>query len=178
MPLIDQTYFHSSINIPNIDNIAVSENVMMFINEYETELLLDLLGLNLYQTYLANPLIQRFVDLTNGALYITKSGEHKKWKGLKNTIGSNKYSLIAYYVYFHISINTATTTTGIGEVFNKTDNANRVSPINKQAAAWNKMITWVYELYDFLEEKKSIYPEWQKAYCFEEHYTVINNMNL
>ena len=78
MPLIDQTYFHSSINIPNIDNIAVSENVMMFIDEYETELLLDLLGLNLYQTYLANPLIQRFVDLTNGALYITKSGEHKK----------------------------------------------------------------------------------------------------
>ena len=81
-------------------------------------------------------------------------------------------------MYFHISINTATTTTGIGEVFNKTDNANRVSPINKQAAAWNKMITWVYELYDFLEEKKSIYPEWQKAYCFEEYYTIINNMNL
>ena len=40
------------------------------------------------------------------------------------------------------------------------------------------MITWVYELYDFLEEKKSIYPEWQKAYCFEEYYTIINNMNL
>ena len=178
MNLIDTTYFHTSINIPNIDSISVSENVIMFIDEYEPELMLDLLGLNLYQTYLSNPSTQRFVELTNGTLYITKTGEHKKWKGLKNTIGSNKYSLIAYYVYFYITRNTATITTGIGEVLNKTDNANRVSPINKQVDAWNKMVRWIYELYDFLEEKKSIYPEWQKAYCFEENYRLINSMNL
>ena len=66
MNLIDTTYFHTSINIPNIDSISVSENVIMFIDEYEPELMLDLLGLNLYQTYLSNQLTQRFVELTNG----------------------------------------------------------------------------------------------------------------
>ena len=71
MNLIDTTYFHTSINIPNIDSISVSENVIMFIDEYEPELMLDLLGLNLYQTYLSNQLTQRFVELTNGTLYLS-----------------------------------------------------------------------------------------------------------
>ena len=153
---------------------------MVFLIQNEQELKVQTSQLTKAQTQFAKENISVAGSMDQAGIRIGRLREEDVYKrqGLKNTIGSNKYSLIAYYVYFYITRNTATITTGIGEVLNKTDNANRVSPINKQVDAWNKMVRWIYELYDFLEEKKSTYPEWQKAYCFEENYRLINSMNL
>lgn len=170
MTLIDKTYFHTNINIPNLDSSYISENLNNFIIEYEPEILLYLLGLNLYNTYIANPTDSRFIVLTNGITYTTTTGEQKKWRGLKTVIGSNKYSLIAYYVYYFYTRNEVTNTTGVGEAINKTSNATRVSPIQKQTLVWNKMLDWIYELYDFLDANKQTYPEWNNMiYWFQLH---------
>lgn len=175
MSLIDHTYFHSSINIPNIDKPAISEALTMFINEYEQDLLLSLLGLRLYNAYLATPTDARFIDLVNGVVYSAPEGS-KKWKGLKMALAGSNYSIIAYYIYFLWTRNEATDTTGVGEVVNTTSNAKRVSPVDKQVFAWNKMVRWACELYDFLEAKQSVYPEWNNHIWYELSF--INNLNL
>jgi len=81
--------------------------------------------------------------------------------------GSAKQSPIANYVFYFYSRNQATSATGTGEKQLSAQNAINASAISKQTEAWNQMVDWNRELYDFLEFHLTTYPEWDSCYTKE-----------
>lgn len=72
-------------------------------------------------------------------------------------------SLIAYYVYYWYSRNNATQTTGVGEVSTEPAGAKAELSISKQVFAWNAVVDWLYELYDYLNATTGTYPEYDQS---------------
>lgn len=155
--IIDQTYFHGLINIPQLSQPYVSDSVDSFIVEFERDILIKILGLQMYNAFisgLAESVVQqRWQDLLYGAEY-----NGKEWIGFTN---SRKKSLIANYVYYWYTRDQATQTTGVGEAATKTENAVRVCPAGKQVRAWNEMVDWIADLYGFIKYKSADYPEFK-----------------
>lgn len=77
---------------------------------------------------------------------------------------SFRCSPIAYYVYYWIMRAEATNTTGTGEAILNNQNSTFASPKQKMVTAWNKMQKINNELYLFLNEHRSEFPEWQWNY--------------
>lgn len=168
--IIDLTYFHGLINIPQLSQPYVSDSVDSFIVEFERDILIKILGLRMYNAFMAglteSVVEQRWQDLRDGVEY-----NNKEWMGFAN---SRKKSLIANYVYYWYTRDQVTQTTGVGESATKTENAVRVSPAGKQTRAWNEMVNWIADLYEFLKYKSADYPEFkpQPLIC------KINSLNL
>jgi hypothetical protein len=76
---------------------------------------------------------------------------------------STKQSLIADYVYYWYQRNSDTSTTGVGE--NKTSPAGGISVSAglKAVRAWNEMIDWIYELYNYMQSSLAVYPEYDSS---------------
>jgi hypothetical protein len=179
MPLIDRTYFVGEINLPNTNQTAVQENIDFLISKREPELLIALFGYEMYKAFTTglteDPIPQRWVDLRDGVDY--QDGDVlRHWMGLVAVDGEVKESLIANYVYCWYMRKEATQTSGVGEVATKTENSARVSPMAKQVRAWNEMVDWIAELFNFLQVKKEDYPEWKPDIIGEFDY--INAFNL
>ncbi len=154
--IIDNTYFQKGwLFIPNNKDVnarpagsvsAVSQ-IDFFIEEYERELLLNALGVTLYnelQAEIDGTLsTQKWIDLVNGKDYAI-NGRTKQWNGLK---GANQQSLIAFYVYCQYLRNDNSTylTTGISQ--NTANNAERSDPSPKFVKSWSR----------FLEQYQSMY---------------------
>lgn len=180
MPLIDRTYFIGEVNIPNTNQVAVQQNIDNLINKYEAELLTMLFGYKMYKDFqaglLGDPIPQIWKDLRDGAEY-TADDQLYKWSGLAvaGAPAIAKRSLIANYVYYWFMRKEATQSSGVGEVATKTENSNRVSPIEKQVRAWNEMVGWIQDMYAFLEAKKADYPDLKpQRSCWD----IINPFNL
>lgn len=79
--------------------------------------------------------LQKWKDLVDGVEF-----DGKKWNGLRYTIGAQKISIIAYYIYFfYLKEDFATySTTGIQVA--KSENATSQLPNEKQTTAWNKFV--------------------------------------
>jgi hypothetical protein len=77
---------------------------------------------------------------------------------INQSTGDSKESLIANYVYYWYMRKQATQTTTVGEVATKTENAVRTSPGAKMVRAWNEMVQWIWEMYDFIETRPADYP--------------------
>lgn len=165
MPLIDRTYFIGEINLPNTNQTAVQENIDYLISKREPELLTQLFGYGMYKAFIAglqeDPVPQRWIDLRDGVDYTDTDGEERHWMGLVAKVDEPKESLIANYVYYWFLRKEATQTSGVGETVTKTENSVRTSPVAKQVRAWNEMVTWIGELFNFLQVKKADYPEWK-----------------
>lgn len=73
---------------------------------------------------------------------------------------STKQSLIANYVYYWFMRNNASTTTATGETANTSENSTLTGPAVKQARAWNEMIDRIYECWHFLQNKRTVYTDW------------------
>lgn len=164
MPLIDRTYFIGEINLPNTNQLAVQEILDFLISKREPELLTQLFGYEMFKAFTAglteDPVPQRWVDLRDGVDY--QDGDVlRHWMGLVAIDGEPKESLIANYVYYWFTRKEATQTSGVGEVATKTENSVRVSPIAKQVRAWNEMIDWIAELFNYLQVKQDEFPEWK-----------------
>lgn len=71
-------------------------------------------------------------------------------------------SIIAYYVYYWYTRNNVTQTTGVGEVNTDPAGARPALSIAKQVSAWNTVVDWLYELYNFLNANTVVYPEYDK----------------
>lgn len=71
-----------------------------------------------------------------------------------------KKSLIANYVYYWMSRNEATKSTGSGEKVADAQNATNYTSADKQAAAWNEMIYMNRKCIQFLISNSEIYPEY------------------
>lgn len=178
MSLIDKTYFVFDINIPDSDYNALAA----YITRYEKEILIKLLGYELYllvAAYNESSSPQPIKDLVEGKTYDLADGEKIRWNGLKNT---DKISLISYYVYYWFVKNKNTTLQGIGNRKLKGENSDNARAGIKLSTAWFRLKTlyggyceskYISSAYNFLIEHKSDYPEW----VFEEIGTV-NNFDL
>ena len=175
MSLIDKTYFVFDINIPDSDY----NDLTAYITRYEKEILMELLGYDLYilvAAYNVTTSPQRIKDLVEGKAYTLSSGDQIKWNGLKNT---DLISLIAYYVYYWFVGNNNTTLQGIGNVKLKSENSDNARAGITISTAWNRLETlygdygqseYIASAYNFLTNFESDYPEW----VFTEIGTVYN----
>lgn len=87
MPLIDRSYFAGGeLNIPGQNRIEIQENIDMMIMKREPELLTMLLGIKMYQDFIAglteDPIQQKWTDLLQGVTYEESPDRLKKWRGL------------------------------------------------------------------------------------------------
>lgn len=93
--LIDESYFHTDISIPESANQYGS--VGDYISKFEKEVLVFLLGYELFSALNAES--EPYKELINGGVYeISYNGKivKLKWPGLKN---AEKISLISHYIY-------------------------------------------------------------------------------
>jgi len=160
MSLIDKTYFVKDINIPDSDYSDLTN----YITRYEKEILIKLLGYELYVLVAAyDGTAGVITDLVEGKEYTT-GGETVKWNGLVN---SDKVSLIAFYVFYWWARNKATFTTSLGEKQSKGENADAAKLNQRISNAWSRLedlaqsTDYPYEsLYMFLSENSADYPTW------------------
>lgn len=167
MALIDSSYFVGPINIPNTNKTEVSERLQWFIDEYEAELLEEILGYELYKEFSegitdfdpdgSNPTIEgRWLSLLEGGEYVW-NGRLKKFNGLLYEKGDTKLSLIANYVYWNWIRDQHTQTVGLGEVKATAENAENTNPAFKLIKAWNDMSKDIYALYEYLQSNQQNY---------------------
>ena len=157
--IIDASYFEKGIlYIPNNKDVNVSpegsptnqSDLDFFITQYERELLLNALGIVLYDelqialTDIDNS-EQKWQDLVNGKTYTNSQGVAKRWDGLK---GFNNQSVIAFYIYVEYLRNYNETFSTAGVVKNDSKNATNDNGTTKYIAARLKFI----ELYQSQNE--------------------------
>ena len=149
--IIDATYFeHGNLHIPNNNNIttepvdspSVVSELDSFISKYERELLLNALGVTLYDELQASLLDldnadQKWIDLVRGKNYTNADGNIKRWDGLQ---GYDKQSLIAFYIFTEYLRNDNETYTTTGIVKNEAKNALVANPTPKFIKAYNQFI--------------------------------------
>ena len=142
--IIDTSYFIGEISIPNLNkagNEATLENDIEF---YETEILKDLFGYQLYAAYIAGMAVespdQKWVDITEGAEFsfdFLGKTITRKWIGFTN---SDKISILAYYTYANYIRRVMQTLTGVGMAVGQTELSQIASGTRKQVNAWNRFM--------------------------------------
>jgi len=160
MSLIDSTYFRNSISIP----VGTYSDLIQFINQYEKEVLIGLLGIDLYTemmaAYLASqvdpptPLPTKWANLINGVNY-TYGGQTIRWNGL---INSDKISFIAYYVYCQYLKSKQYPYQQTGAVQPKNENSYPADGIANHTAAWNQFVYFYEQCYQYLTTDTTAYP--------------------
>ena len=182
MSLIDKTYFHSEINIAQVQSIPVQAAIALMISKYEAEYLEKVLGYAFWKLF--NAAIAetsgRWYDLKVGAEYKNAYGHTKKWDGFINT---EKLSPIANYCYYWYMRENVTFSGGAGEMEGKGENSTVVSPGPKMARAWNEAVDQAKILHDFLLNKKDgdgelVYPEFTTEEIDSDIVEKVNIMNI
>jgi len=139
MSIIDATYLTGDILITNKTKLAIP--LQAAIDKYEKEILISLLGYKLYSLAIANPTVEPYKSLIEGAEFeMTFDGitQTLKWEGLKNDA---KESLIAYYVYYRYQEREFIKPSGVGTIKPQAENAEIVNPYPKMVDSWNNMIS-------------------------------------
>lgn len=148
MSIVNLTYFQAgSLYIPNNNNLNVEidgvpnsgNELQLFIDIYERELLINALGIDLYndfQSELPAPTTQKWIDLLNGKDY-SINGKNYRWDGL---IGVNKQSLIAFYIYCKYLRNNQSVYTTAGVVLPNSANSENVDATPKYIFSYNNFI--------------------------------------
>jgi hypothetical protein len=157
--LIDTSYFIGPLLIGQSDQATVSTRLTQFIDRYEKEYFLNLMGYNFKKLYDAGiaAVTQKYVDIRDGKEYTNRWGVLDKWRGLKET--DPKRSPIANYVYYWFERDTVTVTTGTGEVKPNQQNSRSIYAGNKMMTAWNEMVKWNWEFWNFMYSNQDTYPE-------------------
>lgn len=210
--IIDTSYFlKKDVFIPNaVVQPSIGSNtptsllqLQAEIDEKEYEFLLSFLGheqtnelLNQFEVdgSWKSDALQKWKDLVDGV---------EEWKGLRYTIGTQKNSLIAYYVFFYYLKSDFSNYSTTGVQVAQSENAISQLPNQKQVTAWNKfvnmydggnisqrnynfssnwnglMLRWnssarnEVSLLDFIRSKSYVYDT-----KFLSYYGIINSMNL
>lgn len=140
MQFVTHRYFQGELLIPNIKPVSSTELVIpvitsqrelldMFVDKYEKKFLTDFLG---------KDLCKRFYD----AFWNLVGAAPPEWEALKNHLYNTDLWLspIANYIYYWFQRNSATSTSGVGEVRTIAENAVIESPSYKMTRAWNEMV--------------------------------------
>lgn len=152
MSLVDRTYFVRDINLPS----SAFSDLDSYIETYEKEMLVSLLGYDLYTEFMAalaaeadaitddegnviTPAViadQKWLDLRDGKTY-TYAGRSVRWNGL---INSDKVSPIAYYVFCKYVVAKQVTQSNTGANIPKQENSVIADNTHKVVSAWNSFI--------------------------------------
>lgn len=132
-----QDFNGGSTNIPNLDLVGTNLQTN-YIAKYEPKFLKDLLGKDLYDALIANPTEERFVNL----------------------IAYLKPAIIDYVYYFYVEDNGGNLLLGAGAGSPKKTNAVTVSQWPMMVKAWNEMVEYNKETNKFLDDNKTVYPEY------------------
>lgn len=142
--LIDNTYFFGPISLPGGSLDGDFADIDDYIEQYEKEALIEILGYTLYKALKAeidaDEYTTKWDRFVNGYEYeIDYLGDTHlvKWNGLVN---DEKISLLAYYIYYHYVKFHVTHTSGFGELLQKAENASKVSPVQRMVSAWNEYV--------------------------------------
>ncbi len=155
---ISLQYFTRSLFLPNSDaNKPEGQQLLAFIAQYEPEFLDKFFGVTLaglVQAEINTPTGVGVVsNLVNGVTFTNSANVVKKWVGLKNT--TTYISPIANYVYYLVQQVRDTSSTGIGEMMQQTQNATRTNAGAKTTFAWNQMVDYLLVLDEYIIQNKS-----------------------
>lgn len=142
MQLINSSYFVGDISLSQ--NKYNSANLDLYIVKIEKEILIKLLGYDLYKSFSeaidSGTPAQKWIDLRDGKEYQVTNEDgvdvYVKWEGLLNAT-----SLISYFIYFYYVLETQSINTGSGDVVLKGTNSETTSISqlnNKLVANYNK----------------------------------------
>lgn len=168
--IIDATYFVGEINIAQLGQPEVLELVNRFIGKYEKRFMQEYFGATLAKKIIdenttpGDPLMEAILT---GADFEYK-GEPVEWIGLKNT---EKISPIANYVFYFFVENGLSSQAGVGEVWNKAENAQLVSPDSRLAYIWNDMI-------EMLKPLELLLKDGNYSERTGKNFSIINSLNL
>lgn len=172
--IVTKDLFVGTINLAKDD----IDNLNLLIEEFEKEVLIYLLGHDLYEKLKSSPNAEPYKSLIDGKSYVvTYNGVdyNVEWEGLKNPI--------KYYVYCNALRNQVSSTTANGEVVSTLENSALVGISNKVMTAWRKFETYYGSIYDYsysptaynyLKKFKADFPTW----IFSELNGSINSHDL
>jgi hypothetical protein len=156
--LIDYTYFIGDINLPVSALSGTPAHIDSYIVRYEKEILISLLGYDLYKTLIAQvaPLPSPWDGLVNGSEYTLGSYTHL-WDGLVNT---EKVSLIAYYVYYHYVRDNVVNYESVGAVISQGENSARAAADTLMVAAYNNCVDLFNQAVEYISANQGSFPQW------------------
>lgn len=142
---ITKLYFKGALSIPNIGIDTADDFDDTWINNYQNEYLLKVLGYSLFKDYetglaITPTIPQKWLDLKNGVDYnVTINGNEVKtrWNGFSN---DEKISPIANYVYYHWLAKNYAKLQENGVSIAVKENATNYTNIFKNVDAWNGYI--------------------------------------
>ena len=150
-------YFTGELYIPNISGSSVTETANLLqlqiaIAKYETYFLRQMLGDDFYDMYAAGVTAEteRWLDL-QGELYVENE-----------TLGVG-FSPVANYVYCKFMQSQQSLTLVHGEAKARHENMEMFTPREKIVIAWNEMVRMINDLYNYLDENQSTYPEFDMS---------------
>ena len=176
--IIDNTFFHSKILIPNIGSGIGKINIEPLIENECYSFLQSLLGNEIYsdlEQYFDTDLSlktdapQKYLDLFYGKKY-----DDKHWKGLIDIKKLGKYSLIADYIWLKWYEDNITLTSTNGQVVLDAKNTMRVNPTDKYVEVWNGLVRKVH---GYLGYNKP-YVTYKGSIRFTDYYGARNNQNV
>lgn len=161
MSIITPAIFKGEITIAQTENPYMVTNVQDFIDEYDPKFLKELLGLALYNEFIAGLAVTPVEDID------------AKWIALRDEFDLQK--MIAYYVYYWYKRDETTQSGGISENKPKSQNASPTNSVDKQVNAWNKMV----DLTRLFDLDTNVYPDFSRVYWrrFDLRYCNFNNVS-
>lgn len=150
MYLIDESYFTNKLYISNINepNTDLNEEVNDYIEDKVRLFLENCLGLDLFEELdsfiidgvLVDTAPLNWKNLVNGCKYVN-NGTNYRFKGLLQTNGGIKKSLLANYTFYHWLEDNVTQQSGIGEVVTNGKNAINANSTQRLTSVWNEFVT-------------------------------------
>lgn len=177
---LDSTYFQGELSIPNLrfrdrDVVGVAAVAIQatgettlewFVEKYEREFLVHLLGLDLYERFIAG-----LDPSAPGHEYFEKLRDVIFVKGKQFS-----YSPAANYVYYWLTRDGRTQPSGVGEVRAKVDSTEIVSGSSKLTKAWNDMGREIEAIHAFICSHEEWFGKLHKTcHCW---FRPINSFNL
>jgi hypothetical protein len=160
--IIIPSNFYGDLTIAQVGNTSVQGDIQKYIDKFEQEYLLNLLGYELKKRFDANGAD----DIKNGKEYTSRfSNLLAKWIGLTFV---NSASPIASYIYCKYQLDQQTKSTPVGEKKLQAQNSNNSNANDKITRQWNWMVDRNRELVDFLMSDQENYPEFVRwFYSYE-----------
>ena len=192
--ILDKSYFIGELDIPT-NNANIEPSLNYFIEKYEKQFLVGILGYELYllfaAAYIIDPIATPYKELLEGDNY-EYEGVTYRWEGLKETIIEpdpnndppivGKYrSIIANYVYYRWMRDKDLQNVGIGVVATKAENSTKVSSASKAVRAMSELRASMRSYIQYMDYKAGTYEKYNKRSSVRfiyDNVVGINEMNI
>lgn len=141
-------FSYPSVKVPNnTANTAEGNALQAYINKYETKYLRDMLGVTLYDLFIAGIDADDaiYTAIRDGGEFTDIDGIVKQWEGFVS--GSNP---IANYIYWHWLRDNQSTATTMGVRQPDSENSTAADATRKMVDAWNEMVQYNFLLNGYL----------------------------